>query len=244
MNPNKHVTKTAMMKAQVRWTSADTFCLKDTELKSIANKKKTVKRINNDQKIKVSSSMSNYFIDETLPPETLPPDIVQKGEAFFSKHGILIVILLIVIIAIFAIWLVGSKNGDSVTDGKVLPAGFPLYIVRNIFTSISIALVGIGVYFAVRQNEDFNSVILLLLLVVLAGIVMIYESIFEIRGDAGGSALTISLAGACTLFILFLAWPSSSWVRLIIVVPLLWFVFLLLETIAFHRLNKTSIVTV
>lgn len=170
----------------------------------------------------------------TEPVTTIIP---EPGEQFINNHGIIIILILIMIIAIIAIWLFGSKYGDTVTDGKKLPTGFPLYIIRNVFSTLSIILIGLGIYFVSRNNQDFNSGMLILLYVVLAVTTMLYEAYFQIKSDPSTAALVLSLGSTAILFMIFLSWDSPIWVKFFFFIPFVWFFFLVIETLAYSHIN-------
>src|ERR1700733_5399233 len=100
----------------------------------------------------------------------------NSEEKFVNSYGILIILILIMIIAVIVIWLLGSKSGDTVTDGKKLPFGFPLYLVRNIFSSLALILLGIGIFLVSKNNQDFSSAMLIFLFAIASGCVMLFET--------------------------------------------------------------------
>ncbi len=168
------------------------------------------------------------------------PSPLNPEEKFVNNYGILIILILIMIIAIIVIWLLGSKTGDTVTDGKILPSGFPLYLIRNIFSSLSLILLGIGIFFVARYNQDFNSAMLIFLFAICAGCVMLFETYFQVKQDSNTAALILALSTTSILFMIFLSWSVSLWIKFFFFLPLLWFIYLLLEVLYYNSINGSG----
>jgi hypothetical protein len=183
--------------------------------------------------------MSTYLRQNSYTPrsEIIPPNSEEK---FVNNYGILIILILIIIIVITVIWLLGSKTGDTVTDGKILPYGFPLYLVRNVFSSLSLVLLGTGIYLVSRYNQDFNSAMLIFLFAVCCGCIMLFETYFQVKQDSNTACLILALSTTAILFMIFLSWGVSLWIKFFFFIPLFWFIYLLLEVLYYNSLNGSG----
>jgi hypothetical protein len=197
---------------------------------------------------RTSFPVSGEIVEVKAPDYRYPTSVevgsdiqrISDEEKFVNSNGIIIILILIMIIAIIVIWLLGSKTGDTVTDGKKLPAGFPLYFVRNAFSSLSLVLLGVGIYLVSKDHQDFNAAMLIFLFAIVASCVMLYETYFQLKENPGMAALILSLSTTAILFMIFLSWSHSLWIKFFFFIPLLWFIFLLLETFYYSHLNGSG----
>lgn len=157
--------------------------------------------------------------------------------SFFSNSAVLVIILIISIIAIIALWLFGSGVGDKVLDGLSLPIGFPTYVIRNLFNTFSILLIGLAAWFIIPTLPELEGTIFILLFLVICVALLISEGLFEFRKDTNGAGLTCSLAATATLFLIVVSWPSPNWIKLILILPMLWFIYVALEMLFLAKKN-------
>lgn len=179
--------------------------------------------------------MSSIFSDE--PPVKEKVCRTATTTSFFSNSVVLVIILIIAIIAIIALWLFGSGLGDQVLDGLTLPIGFPTYVIRNLFSTLSILLIGVAAWFLIPTLPELEGTVFILLFLVICVALLISEGLFEFRKDANGAGLTCSLAATATLFLIVVSWPSPNWIKLILILPLLWFIYLALEMLFLAKKN-------
>ncbi len=180
--------------------------------------------------------MSSLF-DDTVPPSTLKTDPVTSTTQFFSQNGILIVVVVILFFTIITLWLLGSKVGDTFLDGLKVPVGFPFFIVRNLFNTLALLILGIAIFYAIRTIADFDATVLIILFAIFCGTLISYEAMLELKKDLSGAALVSTLSITCLAFILFLSWKSAGWVKLLMFTAALWYIFLFFETLSLHYMN-------
>ena len=179
--------------------------------------------------------MSSIFSDD--PPTKELPVSVCRATSFFSNSAVLVIILVIVIISIIAMWLFGSGIGDRVLDGLILPIGFPTYVIRNLFNTVAIILIAVAAWFLIPTLPELEGSVFILLFIIICVALLISEGLLEFRRDANGAGLTCSLAATATLFLIVASWQSANWIKLILILPLLWFVYLTLELLFLARNN-------
>lgn len=178
--------------------------------------------------------MSSLFDDAT---STGKSESLDSATDFFNKNGILIVIVIILFFTIIAIWLIGSKVGDTIFDGVKVPSGFPFYVVRNLFNTFSLILIGLAIFYVIRTIQDFDGTILVLLFTIFCGTIISYEALLEQKKDFSGAALISTLSLTCLAFLIFLSWRSNSWVKFLVFISGIWYIFIFFETLTLHYIN-------
>lgn len=165
--------------------------------------------------------------------------ISVKTENFVKNNSLVVLIIVLLVIAILAIWIIGSKNGDSIFKGATLPPGFPTYALRNVFTTLALILITIGVIFAVRTNYDFDNTIIVVMYSIFLGLVIALEATIQSRADWNGAALTSPIMFLALGFLVLFTWRGATWIRILLILGAIWFLFLAVEVLALKALNTT-----
>jgi hypothetical protein len=172
----------------------------------------------------IGNSADLNFLSRTLNP-------------ILSSHGILLILLLLLLFTLLVLWLIGFRNGNSVLDGKILPTGFPTYVIRNVISSISLISLAVGTLLIAKSLPIFEATMSVFLFLIICGCFIVSESRFQNFADGTGAGLTTSLATTAILFLLVLSWSSTGWSKLLLILPLLWLIYLSLSYLAFGQKN-------
>ena len=188
--------------------------------------------------IKIKVSRDTATTPKVPEQVTKSITISEKTEKFVQNNALIVLVIVLVVITILAIWLIGSKNGDSIFSGLKLPPGFPTYVIRNLFTSLAIIIIGVAVAFSIKTSRDFDSTIIIVMFSMFLGLVIALEANIQNRQDWNGAAITVPIAMLALGFVLFFTWRTAVWVRILLIVGIIWFLFLFIEVIAINSLNR------
>jgi hypothetical protein len=111
-------------------------------------------------------------------------------------------------------------------------------VIRNLFTSLAIILIGVAIAFSIKINRDFDNTIIIVMFTLFLGLVIALESNIQNRQDWNGAAITVPIAMLALGFVLFFTWRTAVWIRILLVVGIIWFLFLFIEVIAINAINK------
>jgi hypothetical protein len=185
--------------------------------------------------------METLSVGSVESAEPVDWDLISKTvNPILSSRGILLILLLLLFLTLLGLWLLGFWKGNSILDGKILPTGFPTYFIRNLVSTFSLISLAVGTLLIARNLPIFEASMSVFLFFVICACFLTSELLFNHFIDGTGAGLATSLAGTAILFLLVLSWSSTTWSKLLLLLPLLWLIYLSLSFLAFGKKNASS----